>query len=129
MMKRATALALILSGCGTVQLVRAPEVSEPTCTASCNAHYDQCPRVFVNFPERGAVECPAEHNQCLKACESAPSPARAVAAPLAAPVAVSSARTIASKEARLRELKYFYDEGLVTEDVYRERQTAILGEP
>jgi hypothetical protein len=125
----AAALALILSGCGTVQLVRAPEVSEPTCTASCNAHYDQCPQVFANFPERGAVECPAEHNQCLKACESAPSPARNVAAPLAAPVAASVASASASKEARLRELKHFYEEGLVTEDVYRERQTAILGEP
>jgi hypothetical protein len=72
MKNAAAALALILSGCGTVQLVRAPEVSEPTCTATCNAHYDQCPQVFANFPERGAVECPAEHNQCLKACKSAP---------------------------------------------------------
>jgi hypothetical protein len=125
----AAALALILSGCGTVQLVRAPEVSEPTCTASCNAHYDQCPQVFANFPERGAVECPAEHNQCLKGCQSAPSPARNVAASLAAPVAASVASASASKEARLRELKHFYEEGLVTEDVYRERQTAILGEP
>jgi hypothetical protein len=127
----AAALALILSGCGsgTVQLVRAPEVSEPRCTASCNAHYDQCPQVFANFPERGAVECPAERKQCLKACESAPSPARNVAAPLAAPVAASVASAGASKEARLRELKHFYEEGLVTEDVYRERQTAILGEP
>jgi hypothetical protein len=128
MMKRAAALALILSGCGTVQLVRTPEVGEPACTASCNAHYDQCPKVFANFPERGAVECPAEHNQCLKACESAPRPAAQAPVP-PAPVAASSARASASKEARLRELKHFYDEGLVTEDVYRERQTAILGEP
>jgi hypothetical protein len=143
----AAAFALILSGCGTVQWVPAPEVSESTCTASCNAHLEQCPKVFANFPERGAVECPAEHNQCLKGCASAPSPARNVAAPVAAPppplpaapappaatppapVAASSARTTASKEARLRELKHFYDEGLVSEDVYRERQTAILGEP
>jgi hypothetical protein len=127
-MKNASAaLALILSGCGTVQLVRPPEVSEPTCTASCNAHYDQCPQVFANFPERGAVECPAEHKQCLKACESARPAAPAPAPP--APVAASVASAGASKEARLRELKHFYEEGLVTEDVYRERQTAILGEP
>jgi len=136
----AAALALILSGCGSVPLVRAPEVSEPTCAASCNAHFVQCPQIFANFPERGAVECPAEHNQCLKACESSQSPARPAAAPLAAPpaaaapvppapVAESSARASASKEAKLRELKHFYEEGLVTEDVYRERQTAILGEP
>jgi len=127
MKNAAAALALILSGCGTVQLVRAPEVSEPTCTASCNAHYDQCPKVFANFPERGAVECPAEHNQCLKACKSAPPAAPAPVPP--APVAASVASAGASKEARLRELKHFYEEGLVTEDVYRERQTAILGEP
>jgi hypothetical protein len=130
-MKNASAaLALILSGCGgPMQLVRAPEVSEPACTASCNAHYDQCPSIFANFPERGAVECPAEHNQCLKACASAP-PAPPAPVPVPpAPVAASSAHASASKEARLRELKHFYEEGLVTEDVYRERQTAILGEP
>jgi len=45
-------------------------------------------------------------------------PAPPAAAP-PAPVAASSARTTASKEARLRELKHFYDEGLVSEDVYR----------
>jgi hypothetical protein len=127
MKNAAAALALILSGCGTVQLVRAPEVSEPACTATCNAHYDQCPQVFANFPERGAVECPAEHKQCLKACKSAPAAASTPAPP--APVAASPVRAGASKEARLRELKHFYEEGLVTEDVYRERQTAILGEP
>jgi hypothetical protein len=138
----AAAFAVILSGCGTVQWVPAPEVSQSTCTASCNAHYDQCPKVFASFPERGAVECPAEHNNCLKACENAQKSERVAAAPLAAPppelpaapaspapVAQSSARAIASKEARLRELKHFYDEGLVTEDVYRDRQTAILAEP
>jgi hypothetical protein len=129
----AAAFVLILTGCGTVQLVRAPEVSEPTCTASCDAHFVQCPKVFANFPERGAVECPAEHNQCLKACEGAQGPARMAAAPRAAsppaPGAAGAASAVASKEARLRELKHFYEEGLVTEDVYRERQTAILGEP
>ena len=133
-MKNASAaLALILSGCGgPLQLVRAPEVSEPACTATCNAHYDQCPQVFANFPERGAVECPAEHNQCLKACKSAPAaaPTPVPPAPVAASVASAGASKEArSKEARLRELKHFYEEGLVTEDVYRERQTAILGEP
>jgi hypothetical protein len=38
-------------------------------------------------------------------------------------------RTGSSKEARLRELKHFHDEGLVTDDVYRDRQKAILSEP
>jgi hypothetical protein len=34
-----------------------------------------------------------------------------------------------SKEARLRELKRLYNEGLVSDDVYRDRQKAILSEP
>jgi hypothetical protein len=126
----AAALALILSGCGTVPPVpwaRGPEVSDSACTASCNAHYEQCPQVFERFPERGAVECPAEHSNCLKVCENAKAAPRAAAPP--APVAASPGRAVASKEARLRELKHFYDEGLVSEDVYRERQTAILSEP
>jgi hypothetical protein len=140
MKKGAAAFALILSGCGTVQWVRAPEVSEAACTASCNAHYDQCPQIFAGFPERAAVECPAEHNNCLRACANVqpsmhtaatssaiPPPAPASAVP--ATSAGSAVHAVASKEARLRELKHFYDEGLVTEDVYRDRQKAILAEP
>jgi hypothetical protein len=149
----AAAIVLFLSGCGTVQWVPAPEVGQSNCTASCNAHYEQCPEVFARFPERGAVECPAEHDQCLKACENAKGPARTAAAPLAAPppslppaaaspaaatplaatppapAAAGSAPAVGSKEARLRELKHFYEQGLVTEDVYRDRQKAILSEP
>ena len=147
----AAAAALFLCGCGggsTLQWARAPEVSDAACTASCNDHYQECPKIFAEFPERGAVECPAEHNNCLRACANAhppghiaatpaatmPSPAAApaVVAPAAAvtvPAAPSSARPEASKEAKLRELKHFHDEGLVTEDVYRDRQKAILAEP
>ena len=142
----AAALAMILSGCGSVPPMpwaRGPEVSDSACTASCNAHYEQCPQVFERFPERGAVECPAEHSNCLKVCENAKAAPRAAATPPAvpppapapvapappAPVAASPGHAVASKEARLRELKHFYDEGLVSEDVYRERQTAILSEP
>jgi hypothetical protein len=144
MRKGAAVFALMVSGCGTVQWVRAPEVSEAACTASCNAHYDQCPQVFAGFPERAAVECPAEHNNCLRACEnghpqartaatsvviSPPAPPDAPAAAVPAPSAARSVHAVASKEAKLRELKHFYDEGLVTEDVYRDRQKAILAEP
>ncbi len=138
----AAVLALMLTGCSSVEWARAPEVSEPTCTAACNAHFEQCPRIFANFPEQGAVECPAEHSKCLKTCASGQTPQRAAVSPAAAPAAASpavlvspaagtapSARAVESKEARLRELKRFHDEGLVSEDVYRERQTAILGEP
>ena len=140
MKKAAAALSLFLAGCGSVQLVRTPEVDEAACTASCNAHYDRCPQVFAGFPERAAVECPAEHNNCLRACANARPAARAAAAPPAVPQPASAAhpsaaasaspvQAVSSKEARLRELKHFHDEGLVSEDVYRDRQKAILAEP
>jgi hypothetical protein len=147
-------VTFMLTGCGTLPLVQVqgPQVTDSDCTASCSAHFEQCPQIFANFPERGAVECPAEHDRCLKACASsaksvrtpvaAPPRASAAAAGNAAPasagppsaapagaVGASAAGASAAKEAKLRELKRFYDEGLVSEDVYRARQTAILAEP
>jgi hypothetical protein len=166
-------MTLVLGGCasGPLPWAQGPQVSEAACTESCNAHFEQCPQVFAAFPERGAVECPAEHNNCLKACASnrAPSaaatstvsrplntgtpvpaappaqasaapPAQASAAPPAPVLAASPApapavaptpnpQHAATKEARLRELKHLYDEGLVSDDVYKERQRAILSEP
>jgi hypothetical protein len=41
----------------------------------------------------------------------------------------STVGAVSSKEAKLRELKHLYDEGLVTDDVYKDRQRAILSEP
>jgi hypothetical protein len=140
------AFALILGGCGTMPDMpwsQGPDVSESTCTASCNAHFEECPKVFAEFPERGAVECPAEHNDCLRTCEVHHSPARpaakspvvpATGVPAAPAVAVpfpqaTPGSTVLSKEARLRELKRLYDEGLVSDDVYWHRQEAILSEP
>ncbi|HMI73480.1 MAG TPA: hypothetical protein VK495_02175, partial [Steroidobacteraceae bacterium] len=67
MKKAAAALSLILTGCSTAPWVRAPVADEAACSSSCNAHYDQCPQVFAGFPERAAIECPAEHNNCLRA--------------------------------------------------------------
>jgi hypothetical protein len=139
------AMTILLSGCasGPLPWAQGPQMSEPECTASCNAHYTQCPQIFANFPERGAVECPAAHRECLKRCEKRPTPAPATPAPVtsAAPAASGSlsgpgpaaptvpSRAASSKEARLRELKHLYDEGLVSDDVYKERQRAILSEP
>jgi hypothetical protein len=141
----AAAFALVLGGCNAMPWAQGSDVSEATCTASCKTHFDQCPQIFAGFPERAAIECPAEHDHCLKICETrhvaasaailpVPVPAAAVPAalptPSPAPQAVSSTvRAVSSKEARLRELKYLYDEGLVTDDVYRDRQKAILSEP
>jgi hypothetical protein len=53
-------------------------------------------------------------------------PAAAAASPQAASGTV---RAVSSREERLRELKHLYDEGLVTDDVYKDRQKAILSEP
>src|SRR5882757_2627046 len=121
MMKNLTvAVALVLGGCTSVPSVpwmQGPEVSESTCTAACDAHFEQCPQIFAGFPERGAIECPAEHNHCLQSCAT-----RRPAA-TASPQAMSgTVRAVSSKEERLRELKHLYDEGLVTDDVYRDRQ-------
>jgi hypothetical protein len=135
--------ALVLSGCGSMPLPQRPEVSESACTASCNAHFDQCPQIFAGFPERGAVECPAEHNNCLKTCKTHRAAARAPATPsVVAPsdaaatqgansppqTGSGTVRTGSSREERLRELKHLHDEGLVSDDVYRDRQKAILSE-
>ena len=140
------AFALVLGGCTTLPWEQGPVVVESTCTASCNAHFAQCPQIFAGFPQTAAVECPAEHNNCLRACASshpaaradtmpavaAPSqlpPTAAAAASPPAPVVPSNVRPASSKEARLRELKQLYEEGLVTDDVYKDRQKAILSEP
>jgi hypothetical protein len=130
---------LILSGCTppTLQWTHGPEVNEATCTASCNAHFDECPRIFAEFPERGAVECPAERDNCLKTCQvhhaaarpSAALPVAPAAVPVPAAQATQGTPSAPSKEARLRELKRLYDAGLVSDDVYRHRQEAILAEP
>ena len=136
--------ALVLSGCGSMPFVQAPEVSESACTASCDAHFDQCPQIFAGFPERGAVECPAEHNNCLRTCKTqraaarapatppvvAPSDAAAIQGANSPPQTVSGiVRAVSSREERLRELKHLHDEGLVSDDVYKDRQKAILSEP
>lgn len=149
MKSRMALMTLILGGCttGLVPWAQPPQANEAACTASCDAHFEKCPQVFANFPERGAVECPAEHDNCLRHCASAryptastPHTAPPAAAPIIAPPAASSAPStplppsnptpaVSSKEAQLRELKHLHDEGLVSEDVYRERQRAILSEP
>jgi hypothetical protein len=142
-LKNLTAIfALVLAGC-TVPWMQGPEVSESTCAALCNAHFEQCPQIFAGFPERGAVECPAEHNNCLRSCATRRVAAHAAATPwvtasqvpaAAAPgsspqVMTNTVGAVSSKEARLRELKHLYEEGLLTDDVYKDRQKAIVSEP
>lgn len=117
------AMTLIFGGCasGTLPFGQGPKLSESECAASCKAHDEQCPKVFAAFPERGAVECPAGHKICMQSCASRHAAASAAAAP-------SAERTASPKEAKLRELKQLYERGLVSDDVYKERQRAILSE-
>lgn len=132
----APACALLLAGCGALPW-QSDAVSEPACTQSCEAHFAQCPQIFAGFPDRASVECPAEHSNCLRACRASKSPAAAVvpkpavAAAIrgAPPAASATAATPASKESKLRELKRLYELGLITDDVYRDRQRIILSEP
>jgi hypothetical protein len=129
------ALALLLTGCSTGALpwAQGERQSESACAASCNAHHEQCPQVFAAFPAQAAVECPAQYQDCLKRCNSGRESNSAASAPLLPAVAPAAAGmpvpAAASREARLRELKHLHDERLITDDVYRERQIAILSEP
>ena len=47
----------------------------------------------------------------------------------AVPVTPAADTAPRSKEDKLRELKRFHDQGLITDDVYVDRQKAILSEP
>ena len=139
MMKYAlTLVGLIACGCTSLPWDPQPAVSDSACTASCSDHFKQCPQMFTAFPERGAIECPAEQDNCMKACArrhaAAPVlPARTASvgepAAVVAPAAASVAPAVSTKESQLRELKHLYDEGLVTDDVYKDRQKAILAQP
>ena len=128
---------LIACGCTALPWDPQPAVSDSACIASCGDHFKQCPQMFAAFPERGAIECPAEHDNCMKACAkrrtTAPvlSPRAASADPPVevAPGAAPAPPATSTKESQLRELKRLYDEGLVTEDVYKDRQRAILSQP
>lgn len=121
------AFALILAGCSSVPWERGSEVGEATCAAACDAHFSECPRIFAGFPARGAVECPAEHENCLRSCTSArPAP---TSAPDPAPPPAIVCGPSSNREARLRELKHLYEEGLIVDEVYKDRQRTLLAEP
>ena len=119
-MKSLVPILLLVSGCvgcASLPTVPVPRGSDPVCTQGCASRLERCPQIFAAFPGRGAIECPAANEQCLKACAN--EPVRGAGAPVSVP---------ASKEAELRELKRFHDEGLITDEVYVDRQKAILSE-
>ncbi len=127
-MRSLVLISLLVSGCmgrASLPTVPGPRGSDPVCTQGCALRLERCPQIFAAFPGHGAMECPAANEQCLKACAKEPGRDAGAAAPLAPPAPVS---VPASKEAELRELKRFHDEGLITDEVYVDRQKAILSE-
>jgi hypothetical protein len=123
------AMTILLSGCasGPLPWAQGPQMSEPECTASCNAHYTQCLKRCEKRPT-AAPATPAPVTSATPPVTSATPAPGSSSGPVPAAPAVPS-RGASSKEARLRELKHLYDEGLVSDDVYKERQRAILSEP
>ncbi len=145
-------VTLALSGCTVAPGLKGTTLSEPACTDSCSEKFERCPQMFSAFPERGVIECPAARQQCLRACAKHQSTVAqgVTAAPVsvtpvtAAPVNSASSSEVnariepasatppparQSMETKLRELKHLHDEGLVSDEVYIERQKAILSEP
>lgn len=127
------AACMALTACTIGPLGKATAVNESECTVACSAQFERCPAMFSAFPERGAIECPGARQQCLHACVRLPVAVAPRAMPQVVPTPVAREPPVAtqqtSKEARLRELKHFHDEELITDDVYRERQTAVISEP
>jgi hypothetical protein len=121
--------ALILCSCSTLPWQAQPRANDATCTASCDVHFEQCPQIFAGFPGRADSECPAEHNSCLKSCATGATGAPAVVHMVAPVDNAGHVPPAANKRARLSELKSLHDEGLITDDVYSDRQKAILAEP
>ena len=118
-------LVMACTGCASLPTAQGPRASDPVCTQACASRLEQCPQIFAAFPGRGAIECPAAHEQCLKVCANGPGRPAGAPATQAPPAPVSAP---ASKEAELRELKRFHDEGLITDEVYVDRQKVILSE-
>jgi hypothetical protein len=136
-MKTVAMAAILLTGCSAGVMrpwSQAQQVDESSCLATCEKHDQECPKIFAAFPERGAVECPASHADCVESCKATsvavtPSPPTTPSPPRTSQPAATQPPTNTSKEAKLRELKRLYEQGLVTDEVYKERQLAILSEP
>jgi len=115
------ALAL-LAGCATPISDIDTSNKDPECAHSCSTNYNDCIKAFTIFPIRAERECSAALHQCVRACPDKRADA-------AAPGPPPSAAQRQSKEERLRELKRLHDAGLINDDVYSDRQKAILSEP
>jgi hypothetical protein len=110
-----------LAGCATISDVDTSN-KEPECAHSCSNNYNECIKAFTLFPIQAQHECSAALHQCAQACPDKKEAAAAPGTPTPAPQPQS-------KEDRLRELKRLHDAGLINDDVYADRQKAILSEP
>jgi hypothetical protein len=104
----------LLGGCATMV---DSSGKEPACAKPCATTYSSCMSGAMSyiFPITAQQNCTNALNACVQAC----------------PNKNESARTATNQttEEKLKELKRLHDTGLISDDVYLERQRAILGRP
>jgi hypothetical protein len=120
-------LLFLVAGCATTISDVDTSNKEPECAHSCSNNYNDCIKAFTLMPIRLQRECAAALHQCAQACPDKKADA-ALSGPVPGPPTVQRDQP-RSKEDRLRELKRLHDAGLINDDVYSDRQKAILSEP
>jgi hypothetical protein len=102
------ALLFALNSCATVSDIDTSN-KDPACAATCSTNYNDCVKAFTLYPIIAQHECAGSLHACATAC-----PAKG---------AVGTPQTT---EEKLKDLKRLHDAGLISDDVYSERQQAIL---
>ncbi len=107
--------AILVSACTTTPQVDTSK-KEPICSHACSAGYVECARSFSLAPITQQNICVRSLDACLQACPDKSE-------------ATGGAPAKQSIEDKLKDLKRLHDAGLISNEVYLERQRAILGRP
>jgi hypothetical protein len=105
-------VATLVAGCASIADIDSSK-KEPSCTHSCSTNYSSCIQGFTVFPIQAQHQCSTALHSCVAACPDNAGP----------PAVVPSAT---STEQQLKDLKKLHDEGLISDEVYLQRQKAIL---